>query len=368
MKKPLIEQFGRNKRPLKEGFDTIYDKFNSKDYWGVKDRIKTQLGNWKRAMAAGDEGAKKYTEKDIVKLMMDRNYEETRAMYEALRKMIKKNDIDGLKRRIRHDQPVSKAFFTDITGKQLGKTTKEIHQDLEDFFGMQENVIKESSSSKPKFKKGQMVNYIPKLSGFNPKTKLEIINAVYKNGDDLTSAGWYYTFKNSSLSANEKNIKLAESKETIKEATGGSADEFAKKIEDMMKKYFPNSTCGAQYQRGMGSNEMISITFLIGQKSDWDNKISGNAPVKYGALVFGLKDKKTTENMELRTTNFPHVITQPENNMFAYSTIKVANRQVKGGEDRIFKSIEATMAGLKKATKDNLGKMTSQHQWVKKYI
>lgn len=73
--------------------------------------------------------------------------------------------------------------------------------------------VKESvnEASGPKFKKGDMVNYIPKLSGLNPKKKLEIIRARYDDGDNFTSKGWYYSFKGTNLSANEKDIKLAES-------------------------------------------------------------------------------------------------------------------------------------------------------------
>jgi hypothetical protein len=67
------------------------------------------------------------------------------------------------------------------------------------------------STSKPKFKKGDTVNYIPKLSGLNPKKKLEIDTISHSDGDELTSAGWYYGFKGTSLRASETDIKLSES-------------------------------------------------------------------------------------------------------------------------------------------------------------
>ena len=63
----------------------------------------------------------------------------------------------------------------------------------------------------PKFKVGNKVNYIPKLSGLNPKKKLEIIRVRYEDGDRFTKPGWYYSFKGMNLSSAEKDIKLAES-------------------------------------------------------------------------------------------------------------------------------------------------------------
>lgn len=65
------------------------------------------------------------------------------------------------------------------------------------------------SKGTPKFKKGDKVLYIPKLSGLNPNKKLTISNVSYKNGDAFTSPGWYYTFHGIELSAIEKDLKPA---------------------------------------------------------------------------------------------------------------------------------------------------------------
>jgi hypothetical protein len=144
MKEPLIEQFGTHKNPLlNENFDKIYNAFNKKDYWDVKGQIKTLVGNWTRAKAKGDKGADKYTEQDIIKFVKDKNRDLIVSMYEKVKRAIKKNDINYLKSILRHDQLVSKAFFMDITGKKLPKSTRDIHKFLEDFFGIDEN-IKES--------------------------------------------------------------------------------------------------------------------------------------------------------------------------------------------------------------------------------
>ncbi len=76
-----------------------------------------------------------------------------------------------------------------------------------------EEAKKESvtESTKPKYTKGQKVNYIPKLSGLNPNKKLEIDSVNYRKGDSLTKAGWYYGFKGMNLGAHENDIKLSES-------------------------------------------------------------------------------------------------------------------------------------------------------------
>jgi hypothetical protein len=70
--------------------------------------------------------------------------------------------------------------------------------------GIEESVLE---SKKNLYKKGDIVNYIPKLSGFNPKTKLKISNVVYDKGDEFTKPGWYYTFDGTNLRASEKDIK-----------------------------------------------------------------------------------------------------------------------------------------------------------------
>lgn len=145
IQKQLIEQFGRQKNPLlSENFDKIYTAFDKKDYWDTEGQIKTLLGNWERAKKAGDKGADQYTEQDIIDHIKEKNRAMVLMMYEKMKKAIKKNDIDYLKSILRHDQLVSKAFFMDITGKKLPKSTKEIHKFLEDFFGIDENIVKES--------------------------------------------------------------------------------------------------------------------------------------------------------------------------------------------------------------------------------
>jgi hypothetical protein len=66
-----------------------------------------------------------------------------------------------------------------------------------------------------KFKVGNVVNYLPKLSGLNPKTKFVVNSVYYKVEDELEMAltgtftpTWIYGFVNSHLSATESQLKL----------------------------------------------------------------------------------------------------------------------------------------------------------------
>ena len=93
-----------------------------------------------------------------------------------------------------------------------------------------EGVIKEDANQKnPKFKVGQVVNYIPKLSGLSPKKKLKINKVRFEKGDTLTKPGWYYSFDGMNLGSHENDIKLVE---TIKENT---EPQIITQLRDVMK-------------------------------------------------------------------------------------------------------------------------------------
>jgi hypothetical protein len=144
-----------------ENFDKVYDAFAKKDYFGTTSRIKTMIGNWKRAIEKGDEGAKQYTEKDIIDSMEATSKLEATIAYEKLKKAIEKKDINFLKSILRHDQKFSQALFMDITGKRLPKTTKEIQSFLDDMF---KNESVNEQSVKPKINRrgdsdGLLVTY-----------------------------------------------------------------------------------------------------------------------------------------------------------------------------------------------------------------
>ena len=110
-----------------EEFNTLYDKYNAKDYWFVQDRIKNQIRNWENAIADGDENAKKYTKQDIINVITNNNKARTYLhTYVPLEKAAKENDTSFLKDRVRYDQKFSKEAYEVITGKKLPNTNKAI--------------------------------------------------------------------------------------------------------------------------------------------------------------------------------------------------------------------------------------------------
>jgi hypothetical protein len=143
------------------------------------------------------------------------------------------------------DEQKSK-FFTDVDkgwtakneGNAFGAAVVKAKEAGEDEFEVDGKTypVKESSineaSKKPKFKVGDVVNYLPKLSGMNPNKKLQIIRTRYETGDKLTSPGWYYSFKGTNLGAHENDIKLVESLSPDVAKHMSSIHKGFKKVED----------------------------------------------------------------------------------------------------------------------------------------
>ena len=128
-------------------FEKLYKLFSKKDYFGLKGQMKTQLGNYKRALKKGDKGAQKYSEKDVIDSVTRMVKNRAKFTYDELEKAIKKKDIKALKSKLRHDQPYSIAIFNQITGKKLPKTTRDIRSFLDNEF-MKESVNEMSAKSK----------------------------------------------------------------------------------------------------------------------------------------------------------------------------------------------------------------------------
>ena len=97
-------------------FDTVYDKFNKKDYWGVKktisDRIKAFPDMNPKEIEAHFEKDNKATVKKYI--------------WDVIEKAHKSGDKSKLIERVRYDQPVSRAFYEAISGKKLPKSNKEL--------------------------------------------------------------------------------------------------------------------------------------------------------------------------------------------------------------------------------------------------
>ena len=120
-------------------FEKLYNLFTKKDYFNLKNSIKTMLRNYDVALKKGDKGAQKYTKQDVIKSVTALNKENAKRVYDELVTAIKKKDIRRLKSRLRHNQPYSMAIFNQITGKKLPKTTRDIHSFLDNEF-MKESV------------------------------------------------------------------------------------------------------------------------------------------------------------------------------------------------------------------------------------
>jgi hypothetical protein len=126
-------------------FEKLYKLFTKKDYFNLKNSIKTMLRNYDVALKKGDKGAQKYTKQDVIKSVTALNKENAKRVYDELVTAIKKKDIKRLKSRLRHNQPYSIAIFNQVTGKKLPKSTRDIHSFLDNEF-MKESVDESKTS------------------------------------------------------------------------------------------------------------------------------------------------------------------------------------------------------------------------------
>ena len=120
-------------------FEKLYNLFTKKDYFNLKNSIKTMLRNWETALKKGDKGAQKYKKQDIIKAVTIQNKANAKRVYDELVTAIKKKDIRRLKSRLRYNQPYSIAIFNQTTGKKLPKNTRDIQSFLDNEF-MKESV------------------------------------------------------------------------------------------------------------------------------------------------------------------------------------------------------------------------------------
>jgi len=161
-----------------------------------------------------------------------------------------------------------------------------------------------------------------------------------------------------------EHIKL---KDLLTEQTGGSAKDFAHEIDNLLKKHFPNSTTWAQFSTNF--TESISIKLAIGQKKDWSGGIINNAPIEYGAIIFGIVGGKTTNKMSLESSVGASITIKPaEGSYMAYGRVRIPTRKTTGDEKKIYKAIETVLINLKNQGKKNINNMTAGHTWVKKYL
>jgi hypothetical protein len=123
-----------NEAATDRDFEKVYSIFDKKDYFHLKGSIKTMLGNWQRALDRGDKGAQQYSKEDVIDSVTAQTKAGAKHTYDELVKAIKNKDIKALKSKLRHDQTFSLAIFTQVTGKKLPKSTRDIHSFLDNEF------------------------------------------------------------------------------------------------------------------------------------------------------------------------------------------------------------------------------------------
>lgn len=73
------------------------------------------------------------------------------------------------------------------------------------------DTVNENTKQKPKFEKGDIVNYIPKLSGLSPNKKLTIKSSKYESESlfGITSEPtWVYSIEEYPMRSDEDDLKL----------------------------------------------------------------------------------------------------------------------------------------------------------------
>jgi hypothetical protein len=108
-------------------FVKIYNKYNDKNYFGLKEQTSNALRNWQNALDKGDEHAKKYTKEDVIRIVKENNIADSyNGTYLRLKRAIKTSDKKYLKTRVRYDQKFTKELYEALTGNKLPNTNKEI--------------------------------------------------------------------------------------------------------------------------------------------------------------------------------------------------------------------------------------------------
>ena len=116
---------------LEEDYDDvfvkIYNKYNDKNYFGLKEQTSNALRNWQNALDNGDKNAEKYTKEDVIRIVKENNIDDSyNGTYLRLKRAIRTSDTRVLKSLVRYDQKFTKELYEAITGNKLPNTNKEI--------------------------------------------------------------------------------------------------------------------------------------------------------------------------------------------------------------------------------------------------
>jgi hypothetical protein len=152
--------------------------------------------------------------------------------------------------------------------------------------------------------------------------------------------------------------------------TASPADDFAKEIEQTIKKHFPKSGVAARYKEGIARSITVWFT-LQGDPSKHSNKIAQNDPAHQIIHVWfdkgkgrdpvdqddTLPEKFSVDNGSPRLTIRPG----PESKL-AFDRVKLPWRKKAGNKATILKHIDTYFARTKKIVKDNFDRLPDSFQ------
>lgn len=131
-----------------------------------------------------------------------------------------------------------------------------------------------------------------------------------------------------------------------------SIEEFAKQIEDKIKKIFPKSLVQVSVQKSLGSPSIL-IQFALGKdRSEWANGIMMNDPLHHQIWIHdyekSLPDKLKTD----LSVGGNIILKENDESGFRSKSIKIGFRSAKGTPEKILRSIENYFKKAKSVIKE----------------
>ena len=137
------------------------------------------------------------------------------------------------------------------------------------------------------------------------------------------------------------------------------ADEFAKKLEGVMKKYFPKSFTQAKFSKSIAPS--ITMRFALGKSnSEWTNGIIQNDPLFHIWFIHDLYEGMIPEKIKIELTTGGHIGvfdwedakgTKHKGPGFDFKFPKIGWRNKKGTPDQILKHFDNYFKKMKDAAK-----------------
>ena len=147
-----------------------------------------------------------------------------------------------------------------------------------------------------------------------------------------------------------------------------TAAELIPEVENIIKKYFPNSTSSVRFSRNMLPG--INVQFALGKKSDWASGYDDNSPLSFRTMfIYGFNNEgEILGNLEFRPNSISMMIKPPKDSYLAYGRAKISTRKKKGDVKTILKGVESAFSNMHKVAKANISNLANGHEYVKKYL